>query len=52
MLIMLGFYLLMVKADVAINAIIIVFGVFIIVSMSIINKLYRSKTVTDTSMPI
>ena len=51
-LIMLGFYLLMVKADVAINAIIIVFGVFIIVSMSIINKLYRSKTVTETSMPI
>ena len=50
-LIMLGFYLLMVKADVAINAIIIVFGVFIIVSMSIINKLYRSKTVTETGMP-
>ena len=50
-LIMLGFYLLMVKADVAINAIIIVFGVFIIVSMSIINKLYRSKTVTETNMP-
>ena len=45
-LIMLGFYLLMVKADVAINAIIIVFGVFIIVSMSIINRLYRNKTVS------
>ena len=44
-LIMLGFYLLMVKADVAMHVIIIAFGLFIIFSMSIINRIYRSKAV-------
>ena len=48
-LIMLGFYLLMVKANVAINAIIIAFGVFIILSMSIINRLYRTKAIINQS---
>ena len=42
-LIMLGFYLLMVKAEVSINAIVIAFGFFIILSMSIINRVYRTK---------
>lgn len=46
-LIMLGFYLLMVKANVAINAIIIAFGVFIILSMSVINRLYRTKAIIN-----
>lgn len=45
-LIMLGFYLLMVKADVAMPAIIIAFGLFIIFSMSIINRIYRAKAPT------
>jgi MFS transporter, LPLT family, lysophospholipid transporter len=43
-LIMLGLYLLMVKAEVAVNAIVIAFGFFIILSMSIINRIYRTKT--------
>jgi MFS family permease len=43
-LIMLGFYLLMVKANIAINTIIIAFGLFITLSMSIINRIYRTKT--------
>ncbi len=43
-LILLGCYLLMVKAYVPINMIVVVFGVFIIITMSIINRLYRSKT--------
>ena len=42
-LVMLGFYLLMVKAEVAINAIVIAFGLFIILSMSVINRIYRTK---------
>jgi hypothetical protein len=43
-LIMLGFYLLMVKANIAISAIIVAFGLFIILSMSIINRIYHTKT--------
>ncbi|MCL4158132.1 UNVERIFIED_CONTAM: hypothetical protein GTU68_036914 [Idotea baltica] len=46
-LIMLGLYLLMIKADIHINTITIVFGVFIIVSMSIINRIYRNVTIPD-----
>lgn len=46
-LIMLGLYLLMVKANISINSITVVFGVFIIVSMSIINRVYRNITVAD-----
>ena len=41
-LIMLGLYLLMVKADIPINAITAAFGIFIILSMSIINRVYRN----------
>lgn len=44
-LIMLGLYLLMLKADVHINTITIAFGVFIIISMSIINRVYRDISV-------
>jgi hypothetical protein len=40
---MLGLYLLMVKAEVAITSIVIAFGFFIIFSMSIINRVYRAK---------
>ncbi len=42
-LFMLGLYLLMVKAEVAITSIVISFGLFIIFSMSIINRVYRTK---------
>ncbi|HAF00248.1 MAG TPA: lysophospholipid transporter LplT [Methylophilaceae bacterium] len=42
-LIMLGFYLLMVKAAVSINLIIIAFGVFVILSMGLINRIYHKK---------
>jgi LPLT family lysophospholipid transporter-like MFS transporter len=40
-LVMLGFYLLMVKSNIPINAITAIFGLFIIISMSIINRVYR-----------
>jgi MFS transporter, LPLT family, lysophospholipid transporter len=43
-LLMLGLYLLMVKAEVEITSIVIAFGFFIILSMSIINRVYRAKT--------
>ncbi|MFW5432009.1 MAG: lysophospholipid transporter LplT [Methylophilaceae bacterium] len=46
-LIMLGLYLLMVKSDIHINIITAIFGVFIILSMSVINRVYRNVTVTD-----
>lgn len=46
-LIMLGFYLLMVKADIHINLITAIFGVFIIISMSIINRVYRNIHITS-----
>jgi len=46
-LIMLGIYLLMVKADMHINLITALFGVFIIISMSIINHVYRNIRVTN-----
>jgi hypothetical protein len=46
-LIMLGFYLLMVKADVSMNMIVIAFGLFIIITMSIINRVYRAKIMTQ-----
>lgn len=42
-LMMLGLYLLMAKAEVTIHSIIFVFGGFIILSMSIINRVYRTK---------
>jgi MFS transporter, LPLT family, lysophospholipid transporter len=46
-LIMLGFYLLMVKANISVNAITAIFGMFIILSMSIINRIYRNIKVAD-----
>lgn len=46
-LVMLGLYLLMVKANIHINAITVVFGMFIIISMSIINRVYRNIKVLD-----
>lgn len=42
-LVMLGCYLLMDKANMSMNFIIIAFGAFIILSMSIINKVYHKK---------
>jgi MFS transporter, LPLT family, lysophospholipid transporter len=42
-LVMLGFYLLMVKANIHIDYIIIAFGLFVILSMSIINRVYHKK---------
>lgn len=44
-LIMLGLYLLMVKANLPINMITATFGIFIILSMSIINRVYRNVSV-------
>jgi hypothetical protein len=38
-----GAYTLMVKAGLHINYIVVIFGAFVIVSMSIINRLYRRK---------
>lgn len=43
-LIMLGLYLLMIKGEVGIHWIVAVFSLFIIISMSVINRLYRLKT--------
>lgn len=48
-LIMLGFYLLMVKADVRMNSIVVAFGLFIIITMSIINRVYRAKISTQST---
>ena len=48
-LIMLGFYLLMVKADVHMNSIVVAFGLFIIITMSIINRVYRAKISTQST---
>jgi len=45
-LIMLGCYLLMVKTGISINAIVVAFGLFIILSMSIINRVYRNMKIT------
>ena len=46
-LIMLGCYLLMVKNNVPINAITAIFGLFIIISMSIINHVYRKMIISS-----
>ena len=46
---MLGFYLLMVKADVHMNSIVVAFGLFIIITMSIINHVYRAKISTQST---
>ena len=46
-LILLGCYLLMVKANVPMNLIVIAFGMFIIITMSIINRVYRAKITTQ-----
>jgi LPLT family lysophospholipid transporter-like MFS transporter len=40
-LVMSGAYTLMVKADLHINYIVVIFGLFVIISMSMINRLYR-----------
>jgi hypothetical protein len=40
-LIMLGAYLLMVKADISINLIVIVFGLFVSICMTVIHRRYR-----------
>jgi len=45
-LIMLGFYLLMVKSHMSMNFIITAFGAFIIITMSIINKMFHNRTHT------
>jgi MFS transporter, LPLT family, lysophospholipid transporter len=45
-LIMLGLYLLMVKSHMSMNFIITAFGAFIIITMSIINKMFHNRTHT------
>jgi MFS family permease len=47
-LIMLGCYLLMLKANISINAITVIFGLFIIITMSIINKIYSKVSVQQS----
>lgn len=42
-----GAYTMMVKSDIQINHIVITFGLFVIISMSFINHLYRKKITTD-----
>lgn len=42
-----GAYTLMVKSDIQINHIVITFGLFVIISMSFINHLYRKKITTN-----
>ncbi len=42
-LILSGAYTLMVKANIDINHIVVIFGVFVIISMSLINRLYRQQ---------
>ncbi len=53
-LVLSGGYTLMVKAELQINHIVIVFGLFVIISMGIINRLYRRhiQTSSITSYPI
>jgi MFS transporter, LPLT family, lysophospholipid transporter len=46
-LVMLGFYLLMVKSNIPINSITAIFGLFIIISMSIINRVYRHTSINS-----
>ncbi len=46
-LIMLGLYLLMVKSNIPINSITAIFGLFIIISMSIINRVYRNTKINN-----
>ncbi len=45
-LILSGAYTLMIKASLQINHIIIIFGLFVIISMSVINRLYRQQIQT------
>ncbi len=42
-LILSGAYTLMVKANIEINHIVVIFGLFVIISMSLINRLYRRQ---------
>jgi len=42
-LVMLGLYLMMVKANMHMNYILIAFGLFVIISMSVINRIYHKK---------
>jgi hypothetical protein len=49
-LVMSGAYTLMVKADLHINHIVVIFGLFVIVSMSLINRLYRLHIQTASKL--
>jgi hypothetical protein len=42
-LVLSGAYTLMVKADLEINHIVVIFGLFVIITMSMINRLYRRQ---------
>lgn len=42
-LVLSGAYTLMVKADIHINHIVVIFGLFVIISMSLINRMYRRQ---------
>lgn len=42
-LVLSGAYTLMVKADIHINQIVVIFGLFVIITMSVINRMYRRQ---------
>jgi MFS transporter, LPLT family, lysophospholipid transporter len=44
-----GCYTLMVRADMHINHIVVIFGLFVVISMSLINRLYRKQIVARHS---
>ncbi len=48
-LILSGAYTLMVKAHLQINHIVVIFGLFVIITMSMINRLYRNQIQTPTT---
>jgi MFS family permease len=50
-LVLLGAYLMMVKADIHINSIVIAFGLFVAICMTFIYRLYRNQTYTQPIDP-
>lgn len=49
-LVMSGAYTLMLKADLHINHIVVIFGLFVIISMSMINRLYRQHILVASKL--
>ena len=49
-LVLLGAYTLMVKADMQINSVVVIFGLFISLSMSVIYRRYNSQPFEDRTL--